>query len=150
MFAVCQIGAGSVVLGGYHHAKPEARYHNQANMPKGIETAKNWSRGAEAHALRIRADLLECNELSYGDCTTIDKYNRTRNKPKLTGAYVAWIPKLEYLYLQEEVIPKGDPAMLYRFGDEYYVCGLWDIPEEEPSEAILREFTEGSARIKNG
>lgn len=148
MFALSEIGKESVELTRYDHPKPQAQFRVRANLPKGIVKARNWSREAEAHALRIKADLFECDDLSYGDCMTIDNPHQNQRRLRPRGAYVAWIPKQEYLYLEEVVIPKGDPAMLYRFGDEYYLCGLWDIPEEEPGEAILREFTEGSARIK--
>lgn len=148
MFALSEIGKESVELARYEHPKPQAQFRIRANLPKGIVTARNWSRDAEAHALRIKADLFECDDLSYGDCMSIDNPNQNQRRLRPRGAYVAWIPKKQYLYLEQVVIPKGDPAMLYRFGDEYYLCGLWDIPEEEPGEAILREFTEGSARIK--
>ena len=148
LFALSEIGNESINLARYDHPKPQGRFIVRAHLPKGIVTARNWSREAEALALRIKADLLECPELSYGDCTSIDYPNDNRHHLRPRGAYVAWIPKEEFLYVTKEVIPTGDPAMLYRFGDEYYLCGLWDIPEEEPGEAILREFTEGSAPIK--
>lgn len=150
LFALAWIGDANVPVGTYHHTKPEAWFHINANLPKGIQTAKNWARKAHAHALRIKAELLECEYLSYSDCKSIDQVSTSRGRTteKTSGAYVTWIPKLEFLFLQEQVIPKGDPAMLYRFGDDYYLCGLWDIPEEEPGEAILREFTEGTASLK--
>ncbi|MEM7313456.1 MAG: hypothetical protein AAF497_09915 [Planctomycetota bacterium] len=148
LFALSEIGKARVELGRYANAKPQADFRICASLPKGIVTARNWSRDAEAHALRIKADLLQCDELSYGDCKSIDKPNPNQRYPRPSGAYVAWIPKLEFLFLEEVVIPKGDPAMLYRFGEEYYLCGLWDIPEEEPGEAVLREYTEGSGKVK--
>ncbi len=50
----------------------------------------------------------------------------------------------------EKSIPKPqsyDPALLLKHRDRYYVVGLWDINDELPFEATLREFTVGPVKF---
>ncbi len=64
---------------------------------------------------------------------------------------VCWIPTLDSFDLTVLQIPIPqpayyDPALIMVARERPYLAGMWDIKQEEPFEAYLREFTSGDFR----
>jgi hypothetical protein len=59
------------------------------------------------------------------------------------GRMFLWLPRLEDLYIEEEIPVRDDPAVLVTIGERAHLVGFWDSPNEDPIEGLLREFSEG-------
>lgn len=60
------------------------------------------------------------------------------------GRTILWLPRLEDLYITEQIPVRDDPAVLVTSGKHAHLVAFWDSPEENPIEGVLREFSEGS------
>lgn len=60
------------------------------------------------------------------------------------GRVFLWKPRLEDLYITEQIPVRDDPAVLVTLGERAHLVAFWDSPEENPIEGLLREFSEGS------
>lgn len=60
------------------------------------------------------------------------------------GRTFLWEPRLQDLYITEQIPVRDDPAVLVTCGDRAHLVAFWDSPEENPIEGLLREFSEGS------
>lgn len=57
---------------------------------------------------------------------------------------VIWAPNLDDLSLTTELIkPRGDPAIVWDFGDTFWLLDFYDTPDERPIENIVREYSDG-------
>lgn len=59
------------------------------------------------------------------------------------GRMFLWLPRIEDMYIREEIQVRDDPAVLVTCGDRSHLVGFWDSPNEDPIEGLLREFSEG-------
>lgn len=57
---------------------------------------------------------------------------------------ILWAPRIEDMYIHEEIPVRDDPAILVMSGERAHLIGFWDSPNENPIEGVLREFSEGS------
>ena len=62
---------------------------------------------------------------------------------QLTRA-ILWEPRIEDMYIAEQIVVRDDPAILVMSGERAHLIGFWDSPNENPIEGVLREFSEGS------
>lgn len=59
------------------------------------------------------------------------------------GRTFLWLPRIEDLYIEQEIPVRDDPAVLVTCGDRAHLVAFWDSPNEDPIEGLLREFSEG-------
>lgn len=57
---------------------------------------------------------------------------------------ILWLPRVEDMYLTEQIPVRDDPAVLVTLGEHSHLVAFWDSPEESPIEGVLREFSEGT------
>lgn len=71
---------------------------------------------------------------------------RARTDPgsPVFGRMLLWKPRLEDLFITEEIQVRDDPAILVTSGDRHHLVAFWDSPDECPIEGVIREFSEGS------
>lgn len=104
--------------------------HVNCNRPEGYPASLRSrlrdiaALGLEAHAAAVRAGV------SVGAAT----FSRA----------ILWEPRVEDMYVTEQIPVRDDPAILVMSGDRAHLIGFWDSPTENLIEGVLREFSDGS------
>ena len=106
-----------------------------ANFPGAILPQQmRFADAAQAEFYRAKADLLSVVALAPLARSHIPE-------PQLAAL---WIPTLSSFYTREQArADRRDPALVIKAFGAAFLCCLWDCQDEEPVEALLREFSIG-------
>jgi len=135
------VGKGTTHLGAYHTPTRPQRYLTlRVEFPGSISVDEmDHAYAARAMAYRVVAELLENRQTSSVAKTLIEGGYHGKIS---TNAY--WIPSLEGITVNSEPVPvKRDPALVMDFLGAKFLCCFWDAANEQPLEALIREFSTG-------